>query len=168
MDFPDFVIRRLEPGPDTEIFRAIRLELLKKSPESFGSDHATESARPLDWFAGRLTTSDMFGAFHGEDLLGIAGFYVEPTLQRAHKGVIWGVYVRPAARSAGVARRLIEAVLAHAKGRVEQVNLVVERGNLHARRLYTSLGFVEYGLERNALKIGGRYFDDVLMAKALT
>ena len=167
MDFPEFVVRRLEPGPDTELFRTIRLESLKKSPESFGSDFATESARPVEWFAGRLTGSDMFGAFHGEELLGIAGFYVEPTIQRAHKGVIWGVYVRPKARSAGVARRLIEAVLAHAEGRVEQVNLCVERGNLHARRLYTGLGFVEYGLEKNALKIGDRYYDDVMMVKAL-
>jgi GNAT superfamily N-acetyltransferase len=167
MDFPDFVIRRLEAGPDTEIFREIRLESLKVAPESFGMDFGTESGKPLEWFAERLTSSDMFGAFHGEDLLGIAGFYVEPTARRAHKGVIWGVYVRPKARSAGVARSLIEAVLAEATGRVEQINLIVERGNLHARRLYTSLGFVEYGVEKNAIKIGDRYFDDVLMAKAL-
>ena len=79
--------------------------------------------------------------------------------------MLWGVYVRPKARSAGVARRLVEAVLDHARGRVEQVNLAVERGNMHARRLYTSLGFVEYGLEKNALKIGDRYFDDVLMVR---
>lgn len=167
MDFPDFVIRRLEPGPDTELFRTIRLESLKKSPESFGSDFATENARPPEWFAERLANAALFGAFHGEELLGISGFYVEPTPRRAHKGVLWGVYVRPKARSAGVARRLIEAVLEHAGGQVEQVKLVVERGNIHARRLYASLGFVEYGLEKDALKIGDRYFDDVLMAKAL-
>ncbi len=167
MDFPDFVIRRLEPEPDAELYRAIRLESLKTAPESFGSDFATESTRPLAWFAERLAGGAMFGAFHGEELLGIAGFYVEPTIQRAHKGVIWGVYVRPKARSAGVARRLIEAVLAEAKGRVEQVNLVVERRNLHARRLYASLGFVEYGLEKNAIRIGDRYFDDVLMTRRL-
>ena len=41
------------------------------------------------------------------------------------------------------------------------------RDNEQARRLYTSLGFVEYGLERNALKQDGRYYDEVLMAKNL-
>jgi ribosomal protein S18 acetylase RimI-like enzyme len=167
MDFPDFVIRRLEAGPDTEIFRKIRLEALKTAAESFGADHATESARPLEWFAEQLTQGTVCGAFHGEELLGIAGFYVEPTVRRAHKGVLWGVFVREKARSAGLARRLTEAVLAHAVGKVEQVNLCVERGNIHARRLYTSLGFVEYGMEKNAIKIGDRYFDDVLMAKML-
>ncbi len=69
-------------------------------------------------------------------------------------------------RSAGVARRLVEAVLEHARARVEQVNLAVDRRNMHARRLYTSLGFVEYGLEKNALKIGDRYLDDVLMVRS--
>ena len=167
MDFPDFVIRRLEPGPDTEIFREIRLEALKTAAESFGSDYATESTRPLEWFAERLAGCDVFGAFQGEELLGIAGFFIEPTIQRAHKGVLWGVFVRSKARSAGVARRLTETVLAHAEGKVEQINLCVERGNMHARRLYASLGFVEYGLEKNAIKIGDRYYDDVLMAKAL-
>ena len=108
----------------------------------------------------------MFGAFHGEELLGIAGLYVEPKVFAAHKGVLVAVYVRPKARGVGVARRLVEAVLDHARGRLDQVNLAVERGNMDARRLYTSLGFVEYGLEKNAMKIGDRYFDDVLMVRS--
>lgn len=167
MDFPDFVIRRLEAGPDTEIFRAIRLEALKTAPEAFVSDYASESAKPAESFAESLANVAVFGAFHGEELLGIAGFYVEEKVRLAHKGVLIAVYVRPRARSAGVARRLVEAVLEHARGRVEQVNLAVERRNINARRLYTSLGFVEYGMEKNAVKMGDRYFDDVLMVKRL-
>ena len=166
MDFPDFVIRRLESGPDTEMFREIRLEALKKSPDSFGADFASESGNPPEWFAERLATSDVFGAFHGEELLGIAGLQVGQTPKRAHKAMLWTVYVRPKARSAGVARRLVETALEHAKGRVEQVNLAVDRGNMHARRLYASLGFIEYGLEKNALKVGDRYLDDVLMVRS--
>ena len=167
MDFPDFVIRRLEPGPDTGLYRDIRLEALRTAPEAFVSDYATEKEKPAESFAATLTAAAMFGAFHGDELLGIAGLYVEPKARLAHKGTLWAVYVRPKARSAGVARRLIQAVLDHAEGEVEQVNLAVERGNINARRLYTSLGFVEYGLEKNAVKIGDRYFDDVLMVKTL-
>ncbi len=167
MQFPEFAIRRLEPGPDTALFREIRLESLKKSPDSFGSDLASEIGKPADWFAERLTTSDVLGAFHGEELLGIAGFQVGQTTKRAHVGTLWAVYVRPKARSAGVARRLVEAVLELARGRVEKVNLTVDRQNIHARRLYASLGFVEFGLEKNALKVGDRYLDDVLMTRQL-
>jgi hypothetical protein len=54
-----------------------------------------------------------------------------------------------------------------ARGCVEQVQLGVVSENQPALRLYASLGFVEYGVERDALKEDGRYFDEVLMAKSL-
>ena len=50
---------------------------------------------------------------------------------------------------------------------VEILQLDVVSENEAARRLYASLGFVEYGIERKALKQGGRYYDEVLMAKDL-
>jgi RimJ/RimL family protein N-acetyltransferase len=43
----------------------------------------------------------------------------------------------------------------------------VVTGNEQARRLYASLGFVEYGMERKSLKHNGQYFDEILMAKDL-
>ena len=167
LEVKEFAIRRLEPEADATIFRQIRLEALRTNPEAFGSEFAAESARPPDWFAEQLSASAVFGGFQGDDLVGMAGFSVERAPSRAHKGILWGVYVRPRARSAGIARSLVRTVLDHAAGKVETVNLVVERGNMNARRLYTSLGFAEYGLEKNALKVGDRYFDDVLMAKPL-
>jgi RimJ/RimL family protein N-acetyltransferase len=39
--------------------------------------------------------------------------------------------------------------------------------NQPARRLYERLGFLEYGLEKKALKQDGRYSDELLMAKDL-
>jgi ribosomal protein S18 acetylase RimI-like enzyme len=109
----------------------------------------------------------VFGAFGGDDLLGIAGFYIQPGRKEAHKGMLVGMYVRPAARRAGIARRLVDAVLDHARRHVELIQLTVVSDNEAARRLYTGLGFVEYGIEKNALKDGGRYYDEVLMAKPL-
>ncbi len=85
----------------------------------------------------------------------------------AHKGTLWGMYVRPAARQAGVGRRLVEAVIDHARTRVELIDLRVVSENRAARRLYARLGFEEYGVEKRAAKYQGRYHDDVLMAKML-
>jgi RimJ/RimL family protein N-acetyltransferase len=48
------------------------------------------------------------------------------------------------------------------------VQLTVVRENEEARRLYASMGFLEYGIEKNGLKQNGRYYDEVLMAKDLT
>ncbi len=85
-----------------------------------------------------------------------------------HKGYLWGMYVRPDARNTGVGRKLAEAVIDYAREHVEILQLDVVSENKAARRLYASLGFVEYGIERKALKQHGRYYDEVLMAKDLT
>jgi ribosomal protein S18 acetylase RimI-like enzyme len=97
----------------------------------------------------------------------MAGFAVNRSANLAHKGFIWGVYVRPKARRNGIGRALVEAAIGAANGRVELLQLTVERGATHARRLYIDLGFVEYGLEVNARRVGDRTLDDVLMAKQL-
>ena len=78
------------------------------------------------------------------------------------------MYVQQGARGAGVGRRLAEAVIEYAQTRVEILQVTVVSSNQPARQLYRKLGFVEYGIEKNALKAGGCYWDDVLMAKPLT
>ena len=164
MEVADFTIRRLEPEADATLYREIRLEALRTAPESFGSDVAAETARPLEWFAERLETSDVFGAFLAERLAGVAGLVRQPGVKNAHKAVLWGMFVRPDVRGMGVGRRLAEAIIERARGQAEILQLAVARSNQPARRLYTDLSFKEYGLEKDALKIGGRYFDEILMA----
>ena len=93
----------------------------------------------------------MFGAFSNTGLVGIAGFEIQQGQKRAHKGQLWGMYVRPDARGTGIGRRLVEAVLDLARQRVELIQLAVVQDNEQARRLYASLGSLEYGLEKNAL-----------------
>jgi ribosomal protein S18 acetylase RimI-like enzyme len=162
-------IRRLvqENPADPVLYRSIRLEALRANPEAFGSTFEAENAKPLSWFSDGLGSSTVLGAFRDAQLVGVACFAVQQGQKRAHKGGLWGMYVRPAARRAGVGRRLVEAICDLARRQVEQIQLTVVRGNEQALRLYTRLGFFEYGLERNALKQGGRYYDEVLMAKDL-
>ena len=97
----------------------------------------------------------------------MAGYRAQSGAKQAHKGLLWGMYVRPGARGTGVAKHLVEAILSHARERVELLQLAVVSENEAARRLYRNFGFVEYGREAHALKQGGRYYDEVLMAIAL-
>jgi RimJ/RimL family protein N-acetyltransferase len=159
-------IRRLLPA-DAVFYREIRLEALRLAPEAFSSDLARENAEPANWFATRLEVAVVFGAFAGRDLVGTAGYFACEGRKEAHKGVLWGMYVRPHARRAGIGRRLVEAVIDHARHHVELLQLKVVSGNEGARHLYSTLGFVEYGNEKNAIKEEGRYWDDVLMSKPL-
>jgi len=157
------MIRLLTPA-DAALYRAIRLEALANNPEAFTSTLEREQDKPLAWFEARLAISDVFGALIADELVGIAGFRREDGAKTAHKGVLWGMYVRRKARKSGVGRLLVDAVAAHAAERVEQLQLVVVSDNTAALRLYTAAGFVEYGRGVKALKWGGRYYDEILMA----
>jgi ribosomal protein S18 acetylase RimI-like enzyme len=169
MNVAPIEIRRLaQDNPaDAALYRDIRLEALGANPEAFASTFETENAQTLDWFIDRLGASTVLGAFREMKLVAIAGFAIQQGQKRAHKGSLWGMYVRPDSRGIGVGRQLVEAVFDLARQRVELIQLTVVRDNEQARRLYTSLGFVDYGLEKNALKQDGRYYDEVLMAKNL-
>lgn len=160
------MIRRLAPS-DAEAFRAIRLEALAAHPEAFAASLAQESERPLAWFAERLESNAVFGAFVDEALVGIMGLHVPDNEKLRHKGVLWTVYVAPAARGSGVSRALLRQLLDHAAMIVEEVRLQVAESNAPAVALYEACGFATYGREPRALKIDGRYVDDLLMAVRL-
>ena len=159
-------IRRLL-STDAALYRDIRLEGLRLSPEAFGSTFERENAQTLASFAERLGNSDMFGAFHSSEIVGTAGILFGSGTKEAHKGRLVGMYVRASSRRSGVGRRLVEAIIEFARQRIELIQLSVVADNHEARRLYASLGFVEYGLEKKALKQDGRYYDEVHMAKEL-
>jgi ribosomal protein S18 acetylase RimI-like enzyme len=163
----DITIRRLAPA-DAAIYREIRLEALRLAPDAFGSTFAAENAQPHEFFAARLENSGVFAAFAAGEIVGTAAFFANRGPKDSHRGHLVGMYVRAAARRQGVGRRLVEAVIEHARGQVEILELRVVSGNEGARRLYQTLGFVEYGLEPRALKQDGDYWDEVMMAKSLS
>jgi ribosomal protein S18 acetylase RimI-like enzyme len=160
-------VRRLT-SVDAVLYRALRLEALLNHPEAFGSTHDAEDGKPIAWFAERLDLTAVFGAFRDSVLVGLAGFQVQDGPKVAHKGKLWGMYVRPDARKSHVGTKLVEAVLDHARQFVELIQLTVVSENKSARALYQSFGFSEYGLEKDALKQGERTFDEVLMVKRLS
>jgi RimJ/RimL family protein N-acetyltransferase len=166
---------------DTEAFRAIRRESLQNAPRAFAESLAEHDALSPQQFAKRLASSfskDNFiiGAFRGNEafranpgdpaslLAGVAGFVRNPRPKLHHKGLIWGVYLRPAFHGTGVARQILAEVIRRAKtlDGLEQINLNVATGT-PARRLYESLGFEVYGHERNSLKVNGEFVDEELM-----
>jgi RimJ/RimL family protein N-acetyltransferase len=160
-------IRLLTPA-DAESYRDIRLEGLRQNPEAFGSTFERENAMPLAWFAERIANVSIFGAIAEGELVGVAGYWPQEGAKVSHKAALFGMYVRPRARGARVAQRLIEVIVAHATERVEQLQLSVAVGNEAAHRLYQKMGFSEYGREMKALKQDGRYFDEILMVRFLT
>jgi RimJ/RimL family protein N-acetyltransferase len=162
-----FKIRRLE-AHDATRYRELRLEGLKNHPSAFSSSWEDEAGKPAAWWTERLNASTVLGGWiDNSPLLGVAGFRVQNGIKAQHKGVLWGMYVRPDARGTGLAARLVQGIIELARPLVEEICLTVVASNTAAHRLYSAAGFEQYGLERRALKIGDAYFDEVLMALAL-
>lgn len=162
-------IRRLVQM-DAASFRALRLEALLRHPEAFGDSHAEAIARaPADFerLIAQPPPAAILGAFDAhESLRGTAGLAVPAQAKQCHKGLVWGVYVVPAARGQGLAQALLAAVVQAARAAgLEQLQLSVTAGNAAAMAVYAAIGFRAYGLERRALRLGpGQYRDEALMA----
>jgi ribosomal protein S18 acetylase RimI-like enzyme len=104
---------------------------------------------------------------------GLAVGYVmlgRPTPAESNRHVlqIAGLAVDPAAHRQGVGRQLIEAAATEATRRgARRLTLRVLGGNAAARALYAACGFVVEGVLREEFRLGGRYVDDVLIARRL-
>ena len=148
----------------------MRREALERDPLSFGASPDDDRAQSLDFLREVLEDPDqaIFGAFAPE-LVGVASIFRERMTKARHKTRIWGVYVGPTHRGAGLGKRLMQAAIDFARGLpgVSQVHLVVSSGTPAAKALYRSLGFRTWGVEPQALCINGELLDDEHMVKDL-
>ena len=149
----------------------MRLRALREHPEAFSQSYESQLSTPIADVAERLRAASeaphdfILGVFVGGALSGMMGFRRERSAKRRHKAEIWGVYVAAEAQGRGLGRRMMRDAIrraSHMAG-LEQINLAVVSGNPAARRLYLSLGFEPYGLERRAVFVNGMYLDDEFM-----
>ena len=154
-------MRRLGPD-DAPAFQALRLEGLATDPWAFAASHDEEAGNSLIEVAARLERQPVFGGFADDALVAVAGFSVPEAAKKRHKGLLWGVYVREAARGRGLGGAVVARVIEHARAHVVQLHAAVVTTNEAARRLYRSLGFEPYGMEPRGLACAGRYYDQEL------
>lgn len=154
---------------DVRQYQDLRLKALKLSPEAFGSTYEREVQFTLETFAERIKRANgkfALGAFDDSgSLVGIVNFVRENGLKSLHKGNVYGMYVAPEASGHGLGKKLMLDLvkIASCYEGLEQINLTVMSENIIAKKLYKSLGFEIYGVERKALKVNEQYFDEDLM-----
>ncbi len=160
-------IRRFKPSERSEL-RSIRLAGLAECPLAFGSTLQHEQVQADAFWDRWLEGNPPFGAFEGPLAVGIAGFSRNTMENLKHRGNLGAMFVAAQHRGAGVAQRLVEAVIAHAADEgAEQVHLTVTAGNTAAERLYRRMGFTTYGVEPRGMKYLGQHHDLILMVRKL-
>jgi RimJ/RimL family protein N-acetyltransferase len=160
-------ICRLTPD-DAAAFQALRLAALQEAPSAFGSSFEEESNFPPSVIEGRLAIkSDRgpFGAFEGEELVGLVALGREDMKKLAHKALLGGMYVKPEHRGKGIGKALLGEALSLARSvpEVVQVNLCVNAANTDAIQLYEAAGFKVFGREPGAMYINGEFHDELHM-----
>ncbi|CDZ68150.1 Putative GCN5-related N-acetyltransferase [Neorhizobium galegae bv. orientalis] len=160
-------LRRLY-APDANAFRGARLLGLQLHPECFGSSYYEEAERPLDWFEAKLSDNIVIGAHtQSLELSGIIAVEQMQSAKQRHKGVVWGVFIRPQYRGCGLGDMLTNMLFAQCKGVIEELRLTVAETNEAARRLYLKAGFSDYGFEKRSLKIDNCYVAEHHMMRQL-
>ncbi len=167
-------IRTLKIPEDIAAFKMIRRQVVKDTPEAFGEslkETLQKNDKDYEYHLADHGRGDfVVGAFEGDILIGIAGFYREHRENLSHKGNIWGVYVDPNRRKQGTAEALLIQLIQQVKelSGITHIKLTVSSTSKAALGLYTKMGFNVYGTEPDALVVAGKSYDEHLMQLKLT
>ena len=168
------VFRWVHPGVVTTVRQARpedepKLKDIDAATWTAGVSPAPPPSVDAAFFGERIVPADVLVAETGGVIAGYAALGRSlPLASRSHVLEILGLAVHPARQQRGVGRRLVEACIEQARNRgAHKLSLRVLGGNIAARRLYESCGFAVEGVLREEFFLGGRYVDDVLMARML-
>lgn len=154
-------LRLLTPDDLVE-WRSIRLEGLKRDPESFLTTYDEERAKPDAEVVERLAQGHILGHFEKSDLAGVLSVDPETATALAHRAWLNAFYVREKWRGTPVAHGLMQAAIARTRALgCVQLELYVASDNPHAIRFYERAGFARHGRLPRAVRLPDRYQDDL-------
>jgi ribosomal protein S18 acetylase RimI-like enzyme len=166
-----YTVRSLTAA-DRVAFRALRHTAVTLNPGDFMITAEEQQQIPRLSIESALeqpsSSSFFLGAFAGppDELVAMAGLITGSLLKTRHVGHLASVFVHPKVRRHGVARMLVERILSQAADTgLHAVRLEVVAENRAAVALYESLGFVAYGREPAAYRLGERCWDLLLMTR---
>jgi GNAT superfamily N-acetyltransferase len=106
---------------------------------------------------------------HKGQFASIVGVRRETRPHFRHRACIWGVYTRPALRHRGFGRASMVAAIELAKSwsGVARLDLGISSQSEAAVGLYISLGFEQWGVEPDCIRVDGQSFDEIRLSMKL-
>lgn len=167
------VARHLIPE-DAAAYARLRTAMLVDTPHAFASSPGEAKGEKPDEVVSYLATPYQAIAVvdHPEragELAAAAGLMRMTHRKMRHRANIWGVYCVPELRGRGLGRAVMTKVIEIARTweGVEALGLSVSARSAGAIALYESLGFIQWGLEPDAMRIDGESFDELFMSLGL-
>lgn len=145
---------------ELEAYIRLRQESLVDAPLSFGASPESDRLSDPEFLRSILSDPEnqiVLVAERGGQLLGSTSCVRSRGLKRGHRADVYATYVTAKARGAGLGRALMVELLARIRAwGVDRIDLSVTDAAPEAHRLYSSLGFVEWGHDPDSLRWEGR------------
>lgn len=164
----DAVIRRVLDS-DFDVYQALMLACVRTHPDRFRltEDDILAELPPIG-----ADDPDGFtlGAFLEDKLCGVISVAREKREKLRHKALLSRMYVVEQNAGRGLGQQLLAEAVKQARGLagVRHLNLTVLSQNLHAKRLYTKAGFVQFALEPGSVHAQDRDWDEEQMKLILS
>lgn len=161
---------RLQPA-DAERYVRLRRRMLEDAPWAFGASPGDDPASDPAHLRQQLAEDEfaIVAVEEGAALVAVAGVMRSPRAKFRHRAAIWGVFVEPSRRGAGLGGAVLGAAIELARSwpGLEWLDIGVSSGSPGAQRLYERLGFAAWGREPEATAWGGERYDEIHMAMRL-
>ncbi len=148
-------------------FIRLRLSGLRESPLAFGAspEDGLDRGEVIENLKKRSEENFILGYFRDDRLIGIVGFVRQKRIKQKHKAFIWGMYVDPVFRGLGIGEKLMLDIIQRTKNLdgLSKIVLSVTHLQQDSKRFYQKLGFIQYAVEKDALRVSGQKIDEIFM-----
>ncbi len=157
------------PSERWEEARELRLKALQTDPSAFGSAFEEEQNMPKEEWQRRMKSAIFALDSDCNKPVGTITFVFGDHVKSKHIAKIFAVYVDPAYRGRGIGSQLFRKALEAIQKNKEilKIQLMVNSEQQAAVALYKSMGFETVGRLSKEIKVGERYYDELVMEKLL-
>lgn len=145
----EFTLRKVTPA-EWQRHRAVRLAMLRESPDAFRTTYAEAMELSKQQWIDRITSNFFLQAWEGDDVVGTIGLSEGSRFgEDADTAMIFAMWVVPSARRSGVGAQLIAGAVDRARRWGKRAVLLdVVETNVAARALYERMGFLPAGVTK--------------------